>query len=163
MQIKESIHQTLNQLEIILHQLNDAEYTQPIALINHQTIGKHVRHIIEFFQCLVKADHFICYDNRVRELKIETSVDFTLETIKSIKLKLNHLNFNQPIILNQLIDNKTYQVQSTLGRELIYCIDHSIHHFAIIKMVLETEFPEILFENTFGVAYSTIKYHSTHE
>ncbi|QTV06160.1 hypothetical protein [Faecalibacter bovis] len=158
MQIKESIHQSLSQLENILIQLNDTEYTQAIEILNGQTIGKHVRHIVEFFQCLLIADDVVCFDNRKREVLIENSTIYTLDRIKSIKQKIEFLDFNQPIILRQLIADDVIEVQSTIGRELIYCIDHSIHHFAIIKMVLRSDFPYISISEDFGIAYSTLNY-----
>lgn len=158
MQIKESIHQSLSQLENILIQINDTEYTQAIEILNGQTIGKHVRHIVEFFQCLLIADDVVCFDNRKREVLIENSTIYTLDRIKSIKQKIEYLDFNQPIILRQLIADDVIEVQSTIGRELIYCIDHSIHHFAIIKMVLRSDFPYISISEDFGIAYSTLNY-----
>lgn len=158
MQIKESIHQSLSQLENILIQINDTEYTQAIEILNGQTIGKHVRHIVEFFQCLLIADDVVCFDNRKREVLIENSTIYTLDRIKSIKQKIEFLDFNQPIILRQLITDDVIEVQSTIGRELIYCIDHSIHHFAIIKMVLRSDFPYISISEDFGIAYSTLNY-----
>ncbi|MBS7332730.1 MAG: hypothetical protein KIG88_03950 [Weeksellaceae bacterium] len=158
MQIKKSIHQSLSQLENILIQINDTEYTQAIEILNGQTIGKHVRHIVEFFQCLLIADDVVCFDNRKREVLIENSTIYTLDRIKSIKQKIEFLDFNQPIILRQLIADDVIEVQSTIGRELIYCIDHSIHHFAIIKMVLRSDFPYISISEDFGIAYSTLNY-----
>lgn len=163
MQIKESIHQTLHQLEFILHQLSDEEYAQAISLINNQTIGKHVRHIVEFFQCLLFSDELICYDNRKRESLLETSVAYTLSCIKEIIEQIDQLDLDKKIILKQLINQQTFQVQSSIGRELIYCIDHSIHHFAIIKMVLEELFPAIQIDENFGIAYSTLKYQAENE
>ena len=163
MQIKESIHQTLHQLEFVLHQLSDEEYTQALTIINHQTIGKHVRHIVEFFQCLILADKVICYDDRQRELQIETSIEFTLNCIQQINDGIDTLDFDQAIVLKQLINQQTFQVQSSIGRELIYCIDHSIHHFAIIKMVLKECFPSIKIDENFGIAYSTLNYQANHE
>ena len=158
MQIKESIHQTLNQLEHILYQLNDIEYTQAVKIINGQTIGKHVRHIVEFFQCLIQAENVVCFDDRKREILIENSTEYTLDLINAIKIEIDNLNFNHPVILRQLVAEDIIEVNSTLGRELIYCIDHSIHHFAIIKMVLKTDFPNVSIEEDFGIAYSTLNY-----
>lgn len=158
MQIKESFHQTLNQLENILYQLNDEEYTKTVDLINKQTIGKHVRHIVEFFQCLLQAEKIVCFDSRKRELKIETSTEYTLNTIVKIKVEIEQLDFDKPIVLKQLIGDEVLEINSTIGRELIYCIDHSIHHFAIIKMVLKADFPYINFDKDFGIAYSTLNF-----
>ena len=160
MQIKESITQTLVQLEKILIQLSDEDYTKQIELINHQNIGKHVRHIVEFFQCLLIADEIVCFDNRKRELLLETSIPYTLQIVNQIKDEIQTIDFNKKITLKQLVNQEILEVESSVGRELIYCIDHSIHHFAIIKMILKIEFPKINLNDDFGIAYSTINYNS---
>ena len=160
MQIKETIHQNLHQLLSILHQLTDDEYTCELKILNNQTVGKHIRHIVEFYQCLINAKSTVSYDERQRNLLLETSISYTSSTIELVLDKIDELDFSQNIQLKQLVNNETYYVNSTIGRELIYCIDHSIHHFAIIKMALENCFPKIDLSNDFGIAYSTLKYNS---
>lgn len=159
MQIQETIQQILSQLSYILSQLNDDEYSKEISLLDHQTIGKHARHIIEFFQELVDAENSICYDNRKRNLQLETSILFTLATIKKLNFEISKLDFEKEIELKQLINQEVFKTKTTIGREMIYCIDHGIHHFAIIKIALSENFPRIIVDNDFGVAYSTLKYH----
>ncbi|MBQ0147487.1 MAG: hypothetical protein KBS93_03395 [Flavobacteriaceae bacterium] len=158
MQIQDTIHQTLQYLEDILHQLNDNEYTTSLDILNGATIGEHVRHIVEFFQCLALADDYICYDERERENKISNSTLYTIDLVNDLKYKLYVLDFNQIINLKQLVGEHILYVKTTIGREIIYCIDHSIHHFAIIKIALITAFPQIKISNDFGIAYSTSKY-----
>jgi uncharacterized damage-inducible protein DinB len=52
----------------------------------------------------------------------------------------------------------TNTVNSSVGRELAYCIEHSIHHQALIKAGLfATGLPDLI-DKDFGVAYSTIRY-----
>ena len=160
MQIKQTIHQNLYQLEHILHQLTDEEYVCELEILNGQTIGKHVRHIVEFYQCLMNATTYVCYDERERNLLLETSTSFTLSTIEIIMDKIDALDFNQNIQLKQLVNDEVFKVNSTIGRELIYCIDHSIHHFAIIKMALENHFSAMDLSDDFGIAYSTLKYNA---
>jgi hypothetical protein len=49
-------------------------------------------------------------------------------------------------------------VQSTIGRELIYNIEHTIHHLAIVKIALKSSIPGMHLPEHFGVAPSTIRY-----
>ena len=37
----------LTQLQQMLDQMNDQEYSKKLRILNENTIGKHVRHIIE--------------------------------------------------------------------------------------------------------------------
>ena len=50
---------------------------------------------------------------------------------------------------------------SSMGRELQYAFDHAIHHLAIIRMGLETHFPEIPVDKDLGVAPSTLKFRNS--
>ena len=47
-------------------------------------------------------------------------------------------------------------VESTLERELVYNIEHAVHHMAMIKIGLRQIAPEILIDKNFGVAQSTV-------
>jgi len=158
MQIKESIHQTLDQLSNLLHQISDETYNKSIDIIHQQTVGKHVRHIVEYYQCLIYAQDCICYDYRKRDELIENSIPYTLHCIEEIKIEIGKLNLNTIVDIKQLINGETIFVQTTLGRELLYCIDHSIHHFAIIKIALENVYLNLELQEGFGVAYSTLQY-----
>ena len=49
-------------------------------------------------------------------------------------------------------------VVSNVQRELVYLIEHAIHHFALLRIGIQENFPEISLASDFGVAYSTVKY-----
>ena len=43
----------LNQLMQLSQQLSDSEYSAELGLLHGNSIGKHVRHVLEFFDILV--------------------------------------------------------------------------------------------------------------
>lgn len=49
--------------------------------------------------------------------------------------------------------NKTF-----INRELAYCLEHSIHHQALIKVGLKEQNIENLIDENFGVAPATIRH-----
>ncbi len=51
----ESAKLTLTQLDYFLNHIQPLEYQQKLPLLSESTIGMHVRHIIEFYQCLIKG------------------------------------------------------------------------------------------------------------
>jgi hypothetical protein len=55
MMLKQPIQHVFVQLSETLNQLSDEEYMQPSKILLNATIGQHVRHIIELFQCLEKG------------------------------------------------------------------------------------------------------------
>ena len=49
-------------------------------------------------------------------------------------------------------------MKSSFERELLYCLDHAIHHQALIKIGLKELHLSHLVSPDFGVAYSTLRY-----
>lgn len=151
----------LNQLKKLALYLNNEGYTQPLDLLSGNSIGKHYRHIIEFYQCLLSTQGIINYDKRQRSLDLENSVDFAVETINNIILALE----NKPIVDDcnyeaDFSDNggENIKVSTSFLRELAYNIEHTVHHMAIIQIVVRYYFPQIILEDGFGVAASTLRY-----
>jgi hypothetical protein len=53
----------------------------------------------------------------------------------------------------------TGQMNNTsYNRELVYNLEHAIHHMAIMKIAVDNAFPQVQMPENFGVAYSTIRY-----
>lgn len=152
-----SIKNTLNELSDLLSQLSNEDYTCPCHDLSNATIGEHTRHIIEMFQCLENQYEagIINYDDRKRDYRIQTDVAFAKETINSI---LNQLDkFNKNLQLQQFLDGESLLIDTNYNRELLYNLEHCIHHQALIKVaVLQND--AIVIDQNFGVARSTIEY-----
>ena len=154
-----------NLLEIksLLGNLKKEDYTKPLSLLSDSTIGQHVRHILEFYICLIasKNTEIVNYDNRKRSLEIETSVQFAQSQIDFI---IDHFILDNNNIQFTLEGNYSAEttentaIPTTYQRELAYCLEHSIHHQALIKVGLkELELESVINEN-FGVAPATIRH-----
>jgi len=152
-----SIHNSLNELIDLLDQLSDDAYATPCAELSNATIGEHMRHIIEMFQCLEKQYEFgiINYDNRERNRRIQTEVNFA--HAKIIEIKENLLKPDKKLELRQIIDGAEIRIESNYLRELLYNLEHCIHHQALIKVAILKQ-PELIVNENFGVARSTIEY-----
>lgn len=152
-----SIHKTLNELSDLLSQLSNEDYIAPCFGLSNATIGEHTRHIIEMFQCLeIQYDNGIVdYDKRKRDYQIQTNNTFAKTIIAAI---LNQLDKpNKELKLEQIVDGETLLINSNYHRELLYNLEHCIHHQALIKVaVLHMEHLQI--DENFGVARSTIEY-----
>ncbi|MBP2283227.1 hypothetical protein H4V97_001545 [Flavobacterium sp. CG_23.5] len=152
-----SINNSLNGLVGLLNQLSNSEYYNPCASLSNSTIGEHTRHIIEMFQCL-EANYeagIVNYDNRKRNIAIQTDTEFAISQIRIIQDSLEKQN--KKIELQQIIDGEEIRIDSNHFRELLYNLEHCIHHQALIKVaVLQNE--TIIVDENFGVARSTIEY-----
>lgn len=152
-----SIQKTLNELNDLLSQLSNEDYTYPCFGLSNATIGEHTRHIIEMFQCLENQYDFgiVNYDNRKRDFQIQNNTDFAQQTIEAV---INQLDKpNKTLRLQQIVDGEEVLIESNYDRELLYNLEHCIHHQALIKVaVLQNE--SITIDANFGVARSTIEY-----
>lgn len=147
----------LLQLSDLLQHLSVDEYTEKIPLLSHSSIGEHTRHIIELFQQLYKGyeQGLINYDARERELLLQSNIDYAIESIAFIVSNL--CIANKAIEIQTLYLNEEHSIQSNYQRELMYNIEHCIHHQAIIKIA--TNILGIPYaDEHFGVAKSTIAY-----
>ncbi|WP_313376506.1 hypothetical protein [Chishuiella sp.] len=160
MSITKTITESLEETKSILLQFDDTMYQKQLAIISEGTIGKHFRHIIEFYFCLFDKnnDDYISYDERKRNLLWETSIKESIAIIDFLIENINTINLGKNIVLKQSYYNETFNIPTTYQRELIYCFDHSIHHFALIRIAIENSFPTIVFSKDFGIAPSTIAY-----
>jgi hypothetical protein len=152
-----SINNSLDELISLLNQLSEKEYSKPCFELSGSSIGEHTRHIIEMFQCLnLNYDSGIVnYDKRERNVLIQTNSDFAVQMILDIKKSLSKANKN--IQLQQMIDGTAITIESNYHRELLYNLEHCIHHQALIKVaVLKCE--SVAVDVNFGVARSTIEY-----
>lgn len=159
--IFEKINQLFSQLKYSLSQLTAEQYGQSIAILENASIGQHTRHIIEHFQALIESQEtkIINYDNRKRDIEIETSLPFCIETIQQILAELSAENFELSLVQHYSSQSPSPTIiNSTYYRELMFNIDHFIHHQALIKIGLKQMLPNIILDENFGYADATIKY-----
>ena len=91
----------------------------------------------------------------------ETEIKFAVDRFKGILNWLNEIDEDLALKLNISYDkaeNKDFHLDTSLQRELVYNIEHAIHHMAIIRIAIEQDFPSIKLDKNFGIAYSTIKF-----
>jgi uncharacterized damage-inducible protein DinB len=157
--IQSAIHPLL-QLQDFLNQVNEPTFSEPKEILFASTLGMHVRHIIEFYQCLLNGlqQGEMNYDARERNMLLETNIDFAKSSITEVCNSLRELFVSKTILLQQVflkIDEPSF-IPSSAERELAYVIEHTIHHLAIIKMACLADKIPVVLHKDFGVAYSTI-------
>jgi hypothetical protein len=93
---------------------------------------------------------------------MEVSVAKCISTIEGISLKLVSYPKDTQLLLSadfSLSEESEQKIatQTTYHRELLYNIEHLVHHLAIIRIgVKSIQFP-VHFDDTVGVAASTIR------
>lgn len=168
MKAKDIAIQVLLDAREYLDRLSTEDYARPLDLLSGASIGQHTRHFVEFYQCLLAqianpVEPVIDYAARMRNLMIEADPVYTASLIDDLASQLSSLTEDVHCRLEcaeHFSSEKSYTVASSLERELIYNIEHTIHHLAIIKIGLKYLNPEIVLADHFGVAPSTVKYQS---
>lgn len=153
----------LVEVKDLLKGLSKEQYSRKLEILTNASIGQHVRHILEFYQCLLSGieSGTANYDTRKRDLKLEENVSFALATIEDVINRILELKSDRPLILNVNYDlekNKTLELKTSLYRELAYNLEHSIHHQALIKVAISEMKLANLVKSNFGIAPSTIRH-----
>lgn len=154
--------QKLEELRALLRILPTDFYTMPQDMLNGSTVGQHIRHILEFYSCLLGGVKLgcVCYDKRARNLNIEQVPAYAIETIEEIENVLQRLDSDHSLTLELCLytsdsESNITKVDTSLKRELAYVYDHALHHQAIFKCVLLKY--GIQLSSSFGVAASTLR------
>lgn len=163
MSLKSASTDILMQLADVIGQLPDQAYARPLPVLSGNTIGKHVRHILEFYELLVNSTETgqLNYDRRQRDLQLEVSTDEALRRIGAVDRLIHRIDLNLPLDLEadlSVSGDETMLIPSSFARELLYNIEHAIHHMALIQVAVRSAFPTVDLPLNFGVAYSTVQH-----
>jgi uncharacterized damage-inducible protein DinB len=125
------------------------------------SIGEHVRHVLDHISSLVAAcpSAVLSYDHRTRGTAVETEPAAAVREIKRLDAALDRWDdrsLDEPIEVAALMTAGGQSVTgwSTLARELAFVMSHTIHHQAILALLLELQGSDVPDER-FGYAPST--------
>ena len=159
----------LDQLIYLLENLTNDEYDKSLSVLHDNSIGQHMRHTLEFYTCLMngRPHGLVNYDERERDVFLESNTLEALTIIAKLKETLAEIKNNQPLKLLQqgygVDSDEKNEVESNLYRELIYNIEHAVHHMALMKIGLREVKPDLELPKDFGVASSTIKFRQSQQ
>jgi uncharacterized damage-inducible protein DinB len=107
------------------------------------SIGEHVRHCLDHINALVSASASqpLSYDRRERGTEVEHDPAAALRLIMRLKSAVDrweHRATDEPICVASILTTAGDGVTgwSTLGRELAFVDSHTIHHQAMIAVLL---------------------------
>ena len=153
----ESIKNTLTDLQKVISQLSPTDFCKPIDNLSGASIGEHSRHIIELFQAVLNSysNGVLNYDNRERNKIIQADKEFASLVIDSLLSDIEKPN--KTITLEHKIADETILIETNYFREMLYNLEHCIHHQALIKVaIFQIKYIEL--NDNFGVAPSTIEF-----
>lgn len=162
-QLNTSILNLLSQIETAVMGLSDQQYSSSIALLGGSSIGQHIRHIIE---CYIELGNgyengTVNYDGRKRDLVLETCRSAAIGKLREISSLINLENKSLFLTCEQMAEQTGHtKLTTNYDRELLYNLEHTVHHMALIRVGIGLTSVLQLPEN-FGVAASTISYRKT--
>jgi len=162
----------LAELAQFLLAVGPAVYAQPNG--EDAAIGQHVRHVLDHYECLLGAtDGRVDYTRRAREEIVGCCLETAISRIDATRHRLAELSDIQGaspessgaglhtgvIFTPARSDCQPVQrcLTSTLERELMFVLSHTIHHMALIAVLVRRQ-SAMPIPTGFGVAPSTMRY-----
>jgi len=162
MSLSQACSSILDQLTDLVNQIDEHDFIKPAETLSNSTIGQHIRHTLEFFICLEQgySEGTINYDKRAHDKLIESDKYIALSTIDRVRNFVATL-IEKPLRLElgyDLEKDDFFTIETTATRELVYNIEHAVHHMAIIKIGVREIASYINLCPDFGIAASTIRF-----
>ena len=132
---------TLIKSKILLNNLTDDVLIDSTVSPYYSSIGTHIRHILDFYECIfsLNAENVIDLTTRVRDKEVETKCETAICYLNSIIEELNSFEFKMDdfvIVFDDLGLGKVEMVY-TYGALFSQANSHTIHHYAIINYILD--------------------------
>lgn len=162
MQLLLAAKNILTQLSGVVEQITEDDFRKYSNTLN-ATVGQHLRHTLEFFICLEQGyeQGVVNYDKRIHNKAMENDKFIALHTISQIQDFINYNQGDKQLTLEAgyLPDSDACEtINTNYHRELIYNIEHAVHHMAIMKIGIREVAEYIALPADFGVAVSTLRY-----
>ena len=125
------------------------------------SVGEHVRHVLDHLSSLVAASptSVLSYDHRTRGTAVEAEPSVAVREIMRLDAALERWSdrsLDEPVAVAAITSTDGHSVTgwSTLARELAFVLSHTIHHQAIVALLLEQQGAPLADER-FGYAPTT--------
>ena len=166
MNLSKACENILSQLADFVQQIHEHDFSRPSDTLGNSTVGQHLRHTLEFFICFEQGYNkgLINYDKRSHDKLIESDKFIALNAINRINEFIQSLQTEKQLKLEVGYDishEEFITINTTSNRELVYNIEHAVHHMAIIKIGLREMAPYVKLPSDFGIAASTIRFKET--
>lgn len=154
----------------LLSSITDDEYSYNNGKYFKSGIGRHFRHIVEHYISLINGyTEKINYDLRERDLKLETNRKLMISELRNTIDSIETFGLNSELIDKKIEVKSNEGIRegespwsvSSIRRELQFLVSHTVHHYALIGLILKTMDVEV--PEDFGVAPSTLKHESEQE
>jgi hypothetical protein len=151
----------------LVGRLDDSAFATAPPGLPGQRAGSHLRHILEFYECLFAGlgRGRIDYDARKRDETVENNRRAAGERIRLLVRQLEtdaRLRRDTNLLVRAEAPGAGTEqaawLPSTISRELQTLSSHTIHHFALISVILRLHGFHV--DANFGMSPSTLAFHA---
>ncbi|WP_248722546.1 hypothetical protein [Seonamhaeicola sp. ML3] len=139
--IIESSLKTLQKSRFLLEKLTDDELCNASISPYYSSIGTHLRHILDFYDCIFKASsgEIIDLTARSRNREVESKCCSALSYLGFIedKLRSSRNKMDETVTVVDDLGMGSIKMQYTRASLFSQANSHTIHHYAIINYILE--------------------------
>jgi len=161
---RDAVREVLEQGLLFLERVHPQDYARPLAGSFGGTLGAHYRHVLDHFECLLEGMESgqVNYDQRRRDPLLESSVaEARRMTIALLKrfCAIPQEAMRRGCTVTYRVgygDDPEQSASSYVAREVMFCVGHAIHHYAILKLLCAEA--GVALPREFGVAPSTLKH-----
>ena len=168
--LNSAVKDVLQQGCIFLDRVGDEAYAHPIEGPEKEpaaSLGAHYRHVLDHFLCLAEGIRTgqVNYDQRRRNPQLQSSVTCARLVTEDLFAELGSLSrevLQRECAVTYSVsygETEAAAVRSNLAREVMFCVGHAIHHYAILKLLCAGAGVKLPYE--FGAAPSTLKHLET--
>ena len=125
-------------------------------------VGAHVRHVLDHYESFLHGleSGRVDYDRREREREVERDPALARERLETCARRLEALGRSEPdrplVVRTECAPGRSREGASSLGRELQFLASHTVHHYALIAVLVRLW--GVAPDDDFGVAPSTLAY-----
>ncbi|WP_298536838.1 hypothetical protein [uncultured Algibacter sp.] len=140
--IIQSTLKTLLKSQVLLKHISNTQLCDASVSPYYSSIGCHIRHILDFYDCIFNVDekHVIDLTARSRNTDVESDCSCAQDYLNLIIERLNAAPFNisdTVMVIDDLGLGKT-KIPYTYGALLAQANSHTIHHYAIINYIFDS-------------------------
>ncbi len=152
----------LRQAAALLGGIEDGVYAEGGRTADSSPVGVHVRHMIDHYRAFFTGlpEGRIDYDLRLRQTPLETDRRLALATILGLVGDIERIDdamgAREVVVSSRSAGDSSDPdwSRSTIKRELQFLVSHTVHHFALIRPMLQRE--GVAVDEQFGYAPSTL-------
>ena len=137
----EAIEHNLNRGVRLLNSISDSQYSDTTVQPYHSSIGSHMRHILDVFDCIFcgleqkQIDLTARKRNQLAEQKTAFGLSYFESTIEQLQ-NFKTIDLNQEVEVSDDLGLGMVTATYTLASVMIQAHSHAIHHFASIGYII---------------------------